>query len=61
MGIPHTLMGTIPTGDTALDVAMEVKELGSNPLTVLQFPQTCSVTNADLKKKDSEKKNENHS
>lgn len=27
----------MPGGDTALDDAMEVKELGSNPLTVLQF------------------------
>lgn len=34
---PHTLRGTMPGGDTALDVAMEVKEPGSNPLTVLQF------------------------
>ena len=61
MGTPHTLMGTMPTGDTALDVAMEDKELGSNPFTVLQFQQTCIIMNADLKIKDSEKKKEKHS
>lgn len=36
-GTPHTLRGSMPGGDMALDVAMEVKELGSNPLTVLQL------------------------
>ena len=35
--IPHTLKGSMPGGDTALDDAMEVRELGSNPLTVLQL------------------------
>lgn len=35
---PHTLRGSMPGGETALDVAMEVKEVGSNPLTVLQLP-----------------------
>lgn len=37
MGMPHTLRGSMPGGDTALDDAMEVNELGSNPLTALQF------------------------
>lgn len=38
VGTPHTLRGSMPGGDKALDVAMEVKELGSNPLTVLRLP-----------------------
>lgn len=51
MGIPHTLRGSMPGGDMALDVAMEVKELGSNPLTVLQFSTGMhSITNMDFTK-----------
>lgn len=34
-GAAHTLRGSMPGGDTALDVAMEVKVLGSSPLTVV--------------------------
>lgn len=41
----------MPGGDTALDDAMEVKELGSNPLTVLHLPRLCIVlVNTDAKK-----------
>lgn len=39
----------MPGGDTALDVAIEVKELGFNPLTVLQLPRTRG-TLANMKK-----------
>lgn len=35
-GAPHTLRGSMPGGDTALVAAMEVKELGSSPFTVLE-------------------------
>lgn len=34
---PHTLRGSMPGGDTALDDDTEVRELGSSPLTVLQL------------------------
>lgn len=58
-GWPHTLKGSMPGGDTALDGAMEVRELGSSPLTVLQLRNQMFIFVALLSrfKVEKEKKN----